>query len=138
MFWVIVVIGLVLPLNAGAIGDLLVSQSSFPSPVVSRFDGDTGAPLGVFAEGGLTAATGITFGPDGNLYVGTQVSASSVNRYAAVTGEFIEVFADSVDARGITFGPDGNLYVSDASLDAVQRFDGATGAFIDFFVGSSG
>ncbi|MEG7521656.1 MAG: hypothetical protein M3H12_00930 [Chromatiales bacterium] len=70
--------------------------------------------------------------------MGTQVSASSVNRYAAVTGEFIEVFADSVDARGITFGPDGNLYVSDASLDAVQRFDGTTGAFIDFFVGSSG
>ena len=31
------------------------------------------------------------------------------------------------------FGPDGNLYVAGAFNDAILRFDGQTGAFIDNF-----
>src|SRR5262245_54900756 len=39
---------------------------------VQRYDGATGAPLGQFVasgSGGLQHAVGLTFGPDGNLYV---------------------------------------------------------------------
>src|SRR5262249_50327026 len=44
--------------------------------------------------------------------------------------------------RGLTFGPDGNgdgaqdLYVASADTNAVLRYDGVTGAFIDAFVPS--
>ena len=36
----------------------------------------------------------------------------------------------------MVFGPDGNLYVTDYINDAVYRYDGNTGAFIDIFVAS--
>src|SRR5262249_19808807 len=44
------------------------------------------------------------------------------------------------DSGGSTFGPDGNLYVTEykqtTGLNAVFRYDGVTGAFIDTFVSS--
>ena len=121
--------------------DLFVSNANFEFPVVLRYDGITGNFIEVFTNGGnITAAFGISFGPDGNLYVGSQVGAARVNRYDGVTGEFTDIFASPVDSRGLIFGPDGNLYVADAGGDSVRRFDGVSGAFIDFFVpaGSGG
>ena len=96
---------------------IFTANFSFDSPVVLRFDGQTGNSMGVFASGGLTTAAGLVFGPNGNLFVGSQTSSSRVNEYDGVTGEYIGAFATGVDARGAVFGPDGNLYVSDASQD---------------------
>jgi WD40 repeat protein len=77
--------------------------------------------------GGLSIAIGVSFGPDGNLYV-TSTGTSQILRYDSTTGAFLDVFVDVnsnylFDAR---FGPDGDLYVPD-SYD-VLRYDGTSGA----------
>jgi len=90
----------------------------------------------------------IAFGPDGNLYVGSQDTAS-VKRYSGSTGEYLDDFVASGSGGlsfgfGVAFGPDGNLYVGWAlTRDGTQedepdkayvlRYNGATGAFIDRF-----
>lgn len=54
-------------------------------------------------------------------------------------GAFVGVFVPSLSGGlsfplGGTFGPDGNFYVSDSDHDAVLRYNGSTGAFMDAFV----
>ena len=104
---------------------------------------------------GMQGPTGVTFGPDGNLYVAspavTRASGGIVRRFSGTTGAFIDEFVSPVPAnngglnfpQGLVFGPDGNLYVSSSFhspppgtpvIDSfVARYSGATGAFIDQF-----
>jgi len=52
----------------GPDGNLYINSHKNDSVV--RFDGKTGAPMGVFAQGPeLQQPAGLEFGPDGNLYV---------------------------------------------------------------------
>jgi sugar lactone lactonase YvrE len=96
---------------------------------------------------GLLGPAGITFGPDGSLYVSNQASVlspvpgtpDSIVKIDPATGTvtpFITLASGYVPA-GLRFGPDGNLYVSrnggQGSLPGtgtVDAYDGATGAFI--------
>jgi len=111
--------------------DLLVS--SYTTHRVLRFDESTGAYLGDFVtagSGGLIAPTGLAFGPDGNLYVGSLVD--SVLRYDSRTGSFIDVFVEpgsgGLDgAEDIRFGSDGFLYVVSRRNGSLLRYDAATG-----------
>jgi outer membrane protein assembly factor BamB len=129
------------PMQAWA--DLLVA--SFDTNQVLRYDEMTGAFLGIFATDSVgEGPVSMTFGPDGNLYVG---KISAIHRYDGRTGAFIDTFATGGDLRGATglaFGSDGNLYVSSfgglAPNSKVIRYDGDTGAYIDDFipVGSGG
>ena len=83
-------------------------------------------------SGGLFSPTGLTFGPDGHLYVANNLG--NVLRYDGSTGDFIDSFATGLLVpQDVVFGPDGNLYVSNGFGDSVSRFDGATGALIDHF-----
>lgn len=92
-------------------------------------------------SGGLDRPDGITFGPDGNLYVASS-STNQVLRYqgpnAGSPGTFISIFVTANSGtldipHGLEFGQDGNLYV--ASFNSkVLRYDGTTGAFMDEFV----
>lgn len=91
----------------------------------------------ISGSGGLDDPTGLTFGPDGNLYVSSR-NTDQVLRYNGVTGAFDQVFVIAGDGgldrpRGLTFGPDGRLYVS-SSNDRVLRYDGISGAFNAVFV----
>ncbi len=55
------------------------------------------------------------------------------------TGAFLGIFASGNDLNktdSFDFGPDGNLYVAGRINNAVFRFDGTTGAFIDTFINS--
>jgi len=52
---------------------------SWGTGVIYKFDGKTGANLGIFASGDLTNPSPIAFGPDGNLYVGGFGSSNVVN-----------------------------------------------------------
>jgi hypothetical protein len=86
----------------------------------------------------------ITFGPDGNLYVGGSYS-SNVVRYDGTTGAYIDTFVAAGSgglfaAQGLAFGPDGNLYVCSNFSHQILRYDGHTGAFLGTFVsaGSGG
>ncbi len=107
--------------------------------------GQTGATFVVNGSGGLSIATGVTVGPDGNLYVSSRDS-NQVLQYDGTTGAFLSQFVTAgsgglVKPYDLTFGPDGNLYVvyGDSS-GGVNRYDGTTGAFIDNFIapGSAG
>ena len=114
---------------------LYVSSTNTNS--VLAYDGETGAFQRKFARhGGLIEPEGITFGPDGNLYVSSR--SDEVLRYNGEKGKFIDVFASGhglLDPAGIAFGgPDDDLFVSSGLTDdgrgnQILRFDGATGAF---------
>ena len=127
----------------GPDGNLYVASSKAPDTFVLRYDGTTGAPLpstgnagtAIFASGGgLTLPVGITFGPDGNLYVGdygpSDFSFPSIRRYNGTTGAPMGVFASGgglTNPAGIVFGPDGNLYVSnDLSGNSILRYNGSS------------
>jgi streptogramin lyase len=117
---------------------------------VLRYDGSTGAFLDAFVFNFSGAADaepfGLTFGPDGNLYVSVDfvpsVPPAEVQRYDGSTGAFLDALVSQLGGlSGLTFGLDGNLYVSNNGVaDQVLRFDGSTGAFLDAFVptGSGG
>ena len=57
---------------------------------VTRFDGPTGAFIDTFipnGPSGVTSGHGLTFGPDGNLYVSSQF-AGNVDVFVARTHSF--------------------------------------------------
>jgi len=111
--------------------------SSYFTRNILRYHGITGDFTRVFAPTGgdvlKRKPTGITFGPDKNLYV---VSGVDVLRFNRINGAFIDLFvAQQLKAgEGIVFGPDSNLYVSDRSASQIKRFNGISGKFVDVFV----
>lgn len=106
------------------------------SDKVLRFD-ETGAPDGTFAsDAALVRPVGITYGPDGNVYVAVG-DTDRVLRFDASTGASMGVFTTGVtlqSPRNLNFGPDGAFYVADGFLNQVLRFDGTTGAFDRVFI----
>jgi hypothetical protein len=111
---------------------------------VLRYHGATGAFLDTSVpagSGGLEIPWGLVFGPDGNLDV---AGRNAVRRYNGDTGAFIDAFVlengGLKDPHGLVFGPDGDLYVTSGpwyfgpDADAVRRYNGSTGAFIEVFV----
>jgi WD40 repeat protein len=117
---------------------------------VLRYD-NSGNFLGVFITAGndLVTPRGLTFGPDGNLYV-CSVGNDRVLRYDGTTGAFIDAFvpAGSGGLKGpevSIFKNDGFLYVSNFGtnptpnmLDGqVTRYDATTGTFDRVFATSA-
>jgi len=123
-----------LPSAAQQTPDILVS-SRFTDEVL-RYDGETGAFLGVFASGGgLDNPVGLTFGPDGDLYVASGDN-NRVLEYDGATGAFVRVVAQNgalQAPRNLNFGPDGHLYVASGGSNEILRYDGTSGAFLGVF-----
>ncbi|HHM21848.1 MAG TPA: hypothetical protein ENJ20_07470, partial [Bacteroidetes bacterium] len=104
---------------------------------VLRFNGTTGAFMGVFAAG-VDQPHDLVFGPDSNLYVANR-GTDNVMRFDGTTGAFIDVFV-AANSGGMNnpdhllFGADGHLYVSSATgAGEIYRYDGTTGTFLDIF-----
>jgi DNA-binding beta-propeller fold protein YncE len=118
----------------------LIYVTSFESDSVLKFDADTGMFAGVFVpsgSGGLNGPTGLTFGPDGHLYVSSFVFSDRVLKYHGRTGAFLGEFVtqNSGGLRGpmdLAF-EGGNLYVVSSYEGGVFRFNGRTGAPVDRF-----
>jgi DNA-binding beta-propeller fold protein YncE len=105
--------------RASAATDLLVSDQDH----VARFDGTTGALVNAnFIS--LLDCTGVTIGPDGNVYVGTD-NPSEIFRYNPTTGAqigsafvpFLPPGSTNPDnviiPEGMHFAANGKLYVAD-------------------------
>lgn len=133
---------------------------------VLRYSGTTGDFLDLYVSsedyGIPKNINGILFGPDGNLYVsnsaggGGAAGLHEVLRFQGplkaspgaampAVGQTGAVFVANgsgglSNPNGLAFGPDGNLYVANTWLDSVNRYDGASGAFLNTFVtpGSGG
>jgi uncharacterized protein (TIGR03118 family) len=119
--------------------DLLVGSRATNS--ILRFNQVTGALIGPFitaGSGGLNGPGGVAFGPDGKVYVSSDMN-DRILRYDGTTGAFLDTFVPDGSGglskpSGLVFGPDGNLYVNShgpASVpnsSSVMRFDGTTGA----------
>jgi outer membrane protein assembly factor BamB len=100
----------------------------------------------VFVPSGQTWSplqpTGLTFGPDGNLYV-VGTGNGEVLRFNGTTGapdgQPQPLLQNSIfttgpafsDAQGIAFGADGNIYVTNDNN--VSQFNGTTGVFMHKF-----
>jgi sugar lactone lactonase YvrE len=109
------------------------------NPAVMRYDGTTGAFLGVFAGGGhLNAPVSVLFGPDGNLYVADHGN-NVVYRYDGTTGAFKDLFIPAGSGGlggplGMVFAPDGkndgklDLYIANHDTHNILRYNGTTGA----------
>lgn len=97
----------------------------------------------------LSGTRGITFGPDGNLYI-SSASGDKVIRVDGRTGEPVPLGTDGTfvaaaagglnQPMGLTFGPDGRLYVASYLTNAINVYNGTTGAPLGLFVpaGSGG
>ena len=111
------------------------STGTTPDQVI-RYNPTTGVSLGVFASGtGTQGFTGMTFGPDNNLYV-SAINSSQVLRYNGTTGASLGVFAAGgglTGPLGLTFGSDGSLYASGFDSNNVVHYS-STGALIGTFI----
>lgn len=120
----------------GPDGNLYVSSAE--QSAVLRYDGRTGAYLGVAASTGINRASYCSFGPDGNLYV-CSTNNNQVLRYNPATGELLGVFATHPSVpwpAGLAWA--GNtLYVSSFSGGGVHKFDATTGAYLGLLTGAS-
>jgi len=101
------------------------------TPGVFKFTEEGG--WGLFGEtDNLTGPWGLTFGPDGDLYVAEDSSAEAtgVYRYNGMTGALKGVYGQTGSRdylehpRYLTFGPDDDLYVSDSQDSTVRKFSG--------------
>jgi FG-GAP repeat len=120
----------------GPDGHLYVDDG--PNNRVMGYDGATGRFLGVMASGSdLRGPVGLTFGPDGTMYVGGALSGAA---YAFRSGVFVRRYAcpDQASVTGVLIGADGRLYAADASRNAVYRFDVATGECLGAFASGGG
>ena len=113
----------------GPDGDLYVAD--FSAKTVSRYNAQTGAALGVFAQPACSPYQ-VAFGPDLNLYVGC--NGGAITRFDGTTGAsmgtFIEPPAASADFGGMAFF-DGSLFVTYIdTAGSLYQYDASTGSLI--------
>jgi DNA-binding beta-propeller fold protein YncE len=128
----------------GPDGSLYVSQFGSSNPVISHYEGPSGAHPGAYlgnfvsaGSGGLYNPASLLFGPDGNgdghqdLYVASvrldgqakgNVHTSSVKRYDGVTGAFIDTFV-AVNSGGLD---DPNFMTFTETNPVTLAYGGAT------------
>jgi outer membrane protein assembly factor BamB len=132
-----------------AINENVLYVSSQRSKKILRYNANTGAYLGVFADDGfdapLAGPSGLTFGPGGDLYV-TQhdndpevTKGGNVLRFDGRTGALRGTFIPGDETSGGLSGPIGILLttgnrfvVASAETDRVLQFD-STGKYLGPF-----
>lgn len=140
--------GLSLPVVVAFGPDGHLYVGSLNNNAVLRYDGRTGAFIDAFVPPGTAGMAGwdpqiFIWGPDGHFYVASPVGNQGVLRFHGQTGAFLGKFTESVpgyNGDGGLFFKDGYFYSASNPTDAVWRFDGTTGRFVDVFVkpGSGG
>jgi hypothetical protein len=113
--------------NGDGYNDLYVASGG--TGQVLRYDGQTGALIGPFATTNLgSGPTWLEFGGDGYLYTTVRTTAAccdtSISRFSAATGAFVDNFALGRDGWSFIIGPDNLVYNSS---------NGAAGSFVERF-----
>ncbi|UCC43862.1 MAG: thrombospondin type 3 repeat-containing protein [Candidatus Zixiibacteriota bacterium] len=119
--------------------DGLLFVASSVNDCILRFDASSGAFVDTFVTpglGGLDNPHGMVFGPNDNLFVGSQDNA--VREYSGTDGSFVGEFVSPGSGglngpRGMVFHPNGNLLVASFGTDAVLEYDGVSGVFVGQF-----
>jgi WD40 repeat protein len=116
----------------GSDGNLYAVSNANPNRWdVDMYDGSTGALIQTVVphlnDGSASVGMGITFGPDGDLYVGDWFRAR-IDRYQAGTfapkASYAAVPGDNLGTpTGMTIAPDGNLLVISGGYNKVLQFD---------------
>jgi sugar lactone lactonase YvrE len=150
--------GLVGKLAFGPSGDLFVTSND----TIRRYDSTTGqfiSQIQLPAQTGIEfpligGITGITFGPDRNLYAaveldkfdeaGRATQGTEVLRFDGTSGQFIDTFVPPIlgvtQPGNLAFGPFGFLYFVESFPDGsrvVERFSGKTGNSLGSVYGDS-
>jgi hypothetical protein len=132
------------PITLTSTTQTVVATSFFDSGVY-EFDGNTGALLKTLvapnSQSVLSGPSGMTVGPDGNLYFASENNGSIVeynfntqSLSTFITALQLGAVGGPSDPSGLAFGPDGDLYVS--LNNGQQAFSG--GAVVRFDLSSSG
>ncbi len=90
---------------------------------------------GVLLGESRNSPEGVRVGPDCALYVAERETVYRIEQGTGVVTAFATT-PMAIDLQGLDFGPDGNLYVASRGANAIVRFDGSTGDFIDLFATS--
>ncbi len=116
--------------------DVFVARDHFFFPDdILRFDGATGAFLGVFSSGGLlNDPRGLAYAPDGNLYVANRGPNNILRVNAAGVASDPAGFNPAGFIEDVFYGLDGNLYGT-THPGAVERWNFLTGAALPSFGG---
>jgi hypothetical protein len=121
------------------------TRDALPGP------GQTGANFITPGSGGLVRGGGLTFGPDGNLYVSSQTT-DEILRFDGTTGAplpgsglsgatFVVSGSNGLSRpAGLVFGPGRadptipDLYVVSINTDTIEQYEGTTGNSVGSFI----
>jgi WD40 repeat protein len=111
-------------------GDLYVS--SYNGSSVRKFNGSSGADMGLFISGGLQGPTNIWFEPDGNMIV-LSYNGGAIKRYDP-DGNFIADLVTGLSGpEGFDFFPNGDLLIGNGGDGSIKRYDSQFN-FIENFI----
>jgi streptogramin lyase len=104
--------------------------------VVQAYDTTSGELLGTLSAPVISGdSTGLAFGPNGNLFVGS--TTGTVLEYSAADSIYQKIFANNPSGvSDMSFGPDNNLYLIGGDF-AIQKINGSTGANLGAFARGS-
>jgi DNA-binding beta-propeller fold protein YncE len=131
------------PVTIGPDGNIYTaSGGGYDYNTILRYNGTTGAFMGIFATGPMNGVRTILFNGS-SMYVAS-TATNQVLQFNATTGAYIGVFVAAGsgglnNSAYMAFGPDGNLYVTNSD-NSVLYYNGTTGASLGTFVsvGSGG
>ncbi|MBI1335075.1 MAG: PEP-CTERM sorting domain-containing protein [Armatimonadetes bacterium] len=124
-----------LPLAAFASDELWVG--SYFGDNIQRYDLTSGSSLGMVGAGKLDGTLGMTIGPDGSVYVCSELTGS-LEKFDR-NGAWLGRFATANSPTAVTFDKDGKAYVGQFDIDSVAKYS-STGSPLGSFVlpGSGG
>jgi hypothetical protein len=126
----------------GPNGNLYTShQGNFGNWRIQEYDGQTGAFIQNvvnYTVGDFSAAKGLAFGPDDDLFVGDWAKGT-INRYDGTTYalEASTPLSTIGTPNGMRFAPNGNLLVVGGGFNEVREFDVSGGGISDMGVFAS-